>query len=526
MSTEEADSEPKSHSKRRNLTAQGGTVASMTLLSRISGFLRDVVLSHFFGASGAADAFFVAFRIPNFFRRLFGEGAFAQAFVPVLNEYQTARERQALIGFVKVLSGDFSLILLLICSLGVVGAPVLVMLFAPGFWQQDGRMELATRMLYITFPYLGFISLTAFAGSILNSFHRYAIPAFTPVLLNLSLILAALVAAPLFQQPVMALAWGVLVAGLVQLLFQFPALKRVEMLRLPRIDWQEPGVRKVGRLLIPAVLGASAGQVNALIDTIMASLLVTGSISWLYYSDRLMELPLGMIAIALGTVLLPNLSRLHAEGQQQAFGETIEWGLKIGALFGVPAALALYVLALPMIATIFLHGEMTAFDAAMASYSLKAFAVGLLGLMLVKIAAPGYFSRQDTRTPVRFTLVAVGVNLCGNIALFYWMGHVGLALTTSAAAIVNGYLLLRGLIRLKLYRPGRVLLFWLGKICLASGGMIWLLLVLSPSDIHWIEMELTARIFQLSMIVVIGAAAYFVLLLVLGIRPADLRHRV
>ncbi len=526
MSTREAESGSDSKPQSRNLASQGGVVASMTLLSRISGFLRDVVLSHFFGASGTADAFFVAFRIPNFFRRLFAEGAFAQAFVPVLNDYQTRKDRAQLVRFVQVMGGDLLLTLVLICALGVAGAPVLVMLFAPGFWQDGARLELATDMVYITFSYLGFISLTAFAGSILNSFHRYAVPAFTPVLLNLSLILAALVAAPLFDRPVMALAWGVVVAGGLQLLFQIPALKRVNMLVTPALDWRDKGVVRVAKLLLPAVVAASAGQINALIDTMIASLLMTGSISWLYYSDRLMELPLGLVAIALGTVLLPNLSRLHSEERGQAFGETLEWGLKMGILLGLPAVLGLYVLASPLIVSIFLHGEMTALDAAMSALSLKTYAPGLLGLMLVKITAPGYFSRQDTVTPLKIGLVAIGVNLIGNLALFHWMGHVGLALATSAAAIVNGYLLLRGLMQQKLYRPGRELAKWSGKVVLAGVVLVVVISWLVPPDADWLVMSSLSRISHLSVIIVSGATAYFVLLLVLGLRPSDLRHRV
>ena len=302
----------------QNVTAQGGVVAGMTLLSRISGFGRDMVLANFFGASEVADAFFVAFRIPNFFRRLFAEGAFNQAFVPVLTRYK-ARTVAELRLFVAVVAGNLTLALLFVVIAGVVLAPGLVAVFAPGFAGDEQRFALTTDMLRITFPYLGFISLTAFAGALQNSQHRYAIPAFTPVLLNLTLISAMLFAADLFTNPVFALAWGVFAAGLVQLLFQFPSIWRLNLVVAPRVSTRHEGAKQVGRLLVPAVLAASVSQINTLIDTILASTLLTGSISWLYYSDRLMELPIGLVAVALGTVLLPNLSRLDAAGSARNF---------------------------------------------------------------------------------------------------------------------------------------------------------------------------------------------------------------
>ena len=362
MSTDSSESSAADAGPSRDLSKQGGVVAGMTLASRISGFVRDVVLSNFFGATGVADAFFVAFRIPNFFRRLFAEGAFSQAFVPVASGYVERGDRAALVRFVKVMGGDFALLLTIISVLGVFAADWLIALFAPGFWNDDGRLTLAGDMLRVTFPYLGFISLTAFAAGLLNSHHHYAVPAFTPVLLNLCLIAAALWGTPLFAEPVMALAWGVLVAGIVQWLFQLPALARIELLVTPVINWQHEGVRRVGKLMLPAVFAASVSQINALVGTILASLLVTGSISWLYYSDRLLELPIGLVAIAIGTVLLPNLSRLHAAGSTEQFSRSLEWGMRMGALFGAPAAAALYLLALPLITTIFFHGAMTRLD--------------------------------------------------------------------------------------------------------------------------------------------------------------------
>ncbi len=497
----------------------------MTMLSRVSGFARDVVLSHFFGAAGIADAFFVAFRIPNFFRRLFAEGAFAQAFVPALAEYRSG-ERQVLDRFVAAVTGNLLLVLALVTVVGVLGAAWLTVLFAPGFVGDDARLAIATDMLRVTFPYLALISLTAYAGALLNSFHRYAVPAFTPVLLNAVLILAALVGAPLFDRPVMALAWGALAAGVVQLLFQFPALQRLHLLQPPRMDWTDPGVRKVGRLFVPAAFAASVNQINGLIGTILASLLATGSISWLYYADRLMELPIGLVAVALGTVLLPNLSRLHADGDREGFAATLDWGLRMGVLLGVPASTALFVLATPLIATIYQHGAFSTTDVAMVAAALQAFAVGLPALVLVKIAAPGFFARQDARTPFRYAAVSVAVNVSFSLAVFWWLHHVGLALATSVAAIVNVVLLLRGLVRRGDYAWTRRLRQTVAAALVGSAvmgaGLVWL----APVADNWIAAPAFTRVGMLAAAVIGGVSVYLVTVLAMGVRPSDLQHRV
>jgi putative peptidoglycan lipid II flippase len=509
----------------QRLDRQGGVVASMTMTSRLSGFVRDMVLSHFFGATPVADAFFVAFRIPNFFRRLFAEGAFSQAFVPVLAAYRMREPAPEMRRFVAVMSGNFGCVMLTISLLGVVGAPLFVLLFAPGFHDDPARAGLTGAMLRVTFPYLGFISLTAFAGALLNSFHRFAIPAFTPVWLNLTLIFAALVAAPAFSTPVMALAWGVFAAGLIQLLFQIPALRGIGMLMRPQIDFTHPGVRRVTVLMVPAVFAGSVSQINALVDTMIASLLTPGSISWLYYSDRLMELPIGVVAVTIATVLLPNLSRLHAGAHGAAFAQTFDWGLRTCVLFAIPAAAALYVLSVPLMATIFLHGAMTAHDVRMASLSLDAFAAGLVGFALVKVAAPAYFSREDTRTPFRIAVVAVIVNIVLSLALFRWMGHVGVALATTSAAIVQSYLLLRGVIATGVYRPGRALGVSVLRVLCASAAMVALLKGLAPADLQWLAAPIGQRAVWLAGLSLLGLASYALVLWLSGVRPRDLRHR-
>jgi putative peptidoglycan lipid II flippase len=509
----------------QNVTAQGGVVSGMTLLSRISGLIRDMVLSYFLGAQNIADAFFVAFRIPNFFRRLFAEGAFNQAFVPVLARYRGVGPDELKI-FVRIIEGNLIIALTPVIAIGMLFAPVVVMVFAPGFSADGVRFTLASDMVRVTFPYLGFISLTALAGAVLNSHHRYAIPAFTPVLLNLSLIGAVLFAADLFATPVYALAWGVLVAGALQLAFQAPALQRLGLLVAPRVSVTHPGARQVGRLLLPAVFAASVSQINALIDTILASTLITGSISWLYYSDRLLELPIGLVAVALGTVLLPNLSRLDAMGAREQFSRTLDWGMRMGILLGVPAAAALYTLSIPLIATIFLRGALTPLDAMMASLSLQAFAAGLPALVLVKVLAPAYFARQDTATPFRFAAVAVLTNIALNLALFSWMGHVGLALATAAAGWVNALLLLRGVVDEGRYHPGRNLMLTIARAFAATAVMVAALIWLLPASERWLLANDLQRAGWLGVTVLGGGGLYLACLLLFGERLRNMLHRV
>jgi len=514
---------PDRRPKEPGVLRQGIIVSSMTLISRIAGFVRDIVLAGFMGASGVADAFFVAFRIPNFFRRLFAEGAFNQAFVPVLMRYRELGGAE-LREFVAVMAGNLTLVLVVLVLTGVIFAPWVTTLFAPGF-VDDPRFEIAAELLRITFPYIGFISLVAFTAAILNAHQRYAAAAFTPVLLNLVMILAVFIGVKWFEGSIQVLAWGVFVAGLLQWLFLQPALRGVDLLVWPRPSARHPGAKQVGRLLIPALLAASVGQINALIDSVLASLLETGSVSWLYYADRLLELPIGLVAVALGTVLLPNLSRLDAKGQGAAFARLLDWGLGLGVLLALPAAVALYFLAVPLLASLFLHGEMRVYDVTMAALALQVFAAGLVPMVLVKVLAPAFFAQQDTRTPFRIAMVAIAANIVINLMVFRWFGHVGLALGTTISAFINAGLLWRGLVHRGVWSPDRAFTRLGSRAVIASLAMVIALLLASPADQMWLEASHSTRVLWISAATGGGIVVYVLSLLLTGIRRGDLIHR-
>ncbi len=494
------------------------------MLSRILGFVRDLVFAHWFGASAATDAFFVAFKIPNFLRRLFAEGSFSVAFVPILTEYRTKRNKLELQTFTDHMAGSLGLVVLLVSLVGVVAAPILVMIFAPGFWNEsEGKYELTVEMLTLTFPYLFFITMTAFAGSILNTYNRFWVPAFTPVLLNLSLIGCAIWLSPMMERPIVALAWGVLVAGVVQFMFQLPFLWRVKLFPRPRVAFKDPGVVRVMRLMIPALFGVSVSQINLLLDTLIASFLVSGSISWLYYSDRLMEFPVGVLGVALGTVILPTLSRRHAENSPQAFSRTLDWALRLNILFGLPAAVGLFLLAGPMLATLFFSDAFDHHDVEMATKSLMAYAPGLMAIMLIKVLAPGFYGRQDTRTPVRIGVIAMSVNMVLNIILVFPLAHAGLALATTISSGLNAYLLFRALIKGRIYSPTAGWAALLLRTLLASSAMglfIWW----GAGDLsEWLAGSGTSRVWWLAGLIASAVMVYFLTLFLLGARPGHFR---
>lgn len=505
-------------------------VSGMTLLSRVFGLLRDITLATVFGASGGMDAFIIAFKIPNFMRRLFAEGAFSQAFVPVFSEYKEKRSREQLQDLVNHVAGKLGGILLLTTALGSMAAPLLAMVFAPGFFLHDAeRFQLTWEMLRITFPYLFFIALTAFAGGILNSFNRFAIPAFTPILLNLCMIGAALWLAPFFDPPLMALAWGVALAGLLQFLIQLPYLKKLGLIPRPRFKRHHEGVSKILKLMLPAIIGSSVAQINLLLDTVIASFLVAGSVSWLYYSDRLLEFPLGILGIAAATVILPALSKQYARQSTEEFNQTLNWAIQLMLIIALPASIGLFLLAGPILSTLFQHGMFTASDTYMASLSLMAYMVGLPGFIMIKILAPGYYSRQDTRTPVRIAIIAMITNMVLNIAfvvpmviLEYEAPHVGLALATSLAAYLNAFMLYRGLRQSGVFTPASSWPKLLTQITVAIVCMGLVLIQLTPALVNWGGWTLLDRIERITGLIIIASTVYFAVLLLLGLRPRHL----
>lgn len=505
----------------RSTAVTGG----MTVISRVSGLIRDMLFASLIGAGAgvAADAFYVAFRIPNFLRRVFGEGALSQAFVPVLSEYRAYRAAAESRLFVDHMTGVLALVLFVITLLGMLAAPVLVTVLAPGFLDDPEKYNLTVTMLRIVFPYLLFISLVALAAGILNTHGRFGVAAFTPVLLNLSLIGAALWLAPRMEQPVIGLAWGVFIAGAAQLLFQIPFLQRIGMLPRPRLARAHEGVKRVVRLMLPAIFGVSVAQVNLLVNTLLASFLVTGSVSWLYYADRLMEFPLGVFGIALATVILPSLSEKHVRTSPEEFSHLLDWGLRWVVVIGMPASVGLAVLSGPVLATLFHFGAFTGRDVVMSAQALMAFAVGLVGFILVKVLAPGFYARQDTKTPMQIGVIALGANIGLSLALVYPLRHVGLAAAISLSAWVNAALLFHRLRGQGVYQalPGwRV---FLTRAALATAVMGALIVWGTQGLDAWLAAPPLARGARLAFWIATGIMVYGAVLFLTGMRPDHLK---
>ena len=508
-----------------NLLRALATVSSLTFVSRILGFVRDALIARLFGAGLATDAFFVAFRLPNLLRRLFAEGAFSQAFVPILSEYKSREGPEAAHDLVNRVASLLSLVLLLLSVVGIAIAPLIIYFTAPGFSAEPAKFELTVAMLRVTFPYILFISLVSLAGGVLNTWSRFAIPAFTPSLLNLCFIAGALWLAPYFDPPAMVLAWSVLAGGVAQLALQLPALARIGMLPRPRNPFGHPGVRRVLLLMAPAVLGVSVAQVSLLINTIFASFLPTGSVSWLYYADRLMEFPTGLLGVALGTVLLPSLSKLHSLEQPAEYGRLLDWGLRLTLLLAVPAAAALAVLAVPLVSTLFHYGRFDANDVAMTRHALMAYAVGLPGLILVKVLAPGFYARQNIRTPVKIALVTLAATQLMNALLVLPLAHAGLALSIGLGACLNALLLYRGLRRNGIYAPEPGWPGFAARVLLAAVAMCAGLAMAAGPASWWLAASAPARVLALGGLVAGGAAVYFAVLHLSGIRLAQFARK-
>lgn len=478
------------------------------------------------------DAFFVAQRIPNMLRRFFAEGAFSAGFVPVMARYREQHDHDETREYIGAMAGTFGVILFIVTAVGVIAAPLLVFVVAPGFVSDGGDFDLAALMLRFTFPYLFFISLTAFAAGILNTYGKFAVPAFTPVILNVALIGAAIWLAPMLDEPIMALAYAVLIAGLCQLLFQLPFLAKLRALPRPKWGLRNKGVRRAFKLMLPAIFGSSVGQINVLLSGIVASLLPVGSISYLYYSDRLMEFPLGLFGIALATVTLPYLSRLWANDDKSQFAATLDWSMRLALLIAVPAAAGLVILAVPLVVTLFHGGEFDVRSVNMTTLALRAYAMGLVGFSFVKVLVPAFFAREDTMTPVRLGFVALGVNLLIGVSSAWYLTsrefagpHVGLAFATSVAAILNAALLYRDLRRTGVvqHSPGWLLL--VGRVLLANVAMCVVLLQLNRPIEWWLANSNSDRALQVAILVIVGAGVYFLALVALGLRPSQFKLR-
>ena len=514
------------------LARKTSIVGGMTLISRILGLVRDVVFARYFGARIVMDAFLVANRIPNMLRRFFAEGAFSAGFVPVMARYRENHDHEEAREFIDAVSGTFGAVLFLVTLVGVIAAPLLVLVVAPGFVGEGGDLDLAALMLRFTFPYLLFVSLTAFAGGILNTYGRFGVPALTPVILNIVLIAAAIWLSPRLDQPIMALAYAVFIAGICQLLFQLPFLAKIHALPRPKWAPAHKGVKRAFKLMVPAIFGSSAAQINVLLGGIIASMLPVGSISYLYFSDRLMEFPLGIFSIALGTVTLPYLSRLWAKEDRTTFSQTLDWSLKLALLIAVPAAIGLFALAEPLVAALFYGGVFDENAVRMTALALRAYALGLVGFSFVKILAPAYFAREDTKTPVRIALLALLVYLILSVGLAGFMlvndiagPHAGLAAATSVAAILNAVLLYRGLLRdqILLHSGGWSLL--LLRVVLANGVMYLVLDQLYRPLEWWLSVSFTGRMSWLALTIAVAVGSYFLALLVMGTRLSQFRLR-
>ena len=504
-------------------------VSAMTMLSRVLGLVRDIVLMNVFGAGKDFDTFVVAFRIPNFFRRLFAEGAFSQAFIPILTEYKTTKLHTEVQILISRVFGCLLLAMSTLTLIAMIAAPAILYLYAPGFHSDPVKFDLAVDMFRLTIPYLMFMSLTAFASSILNSYGSFASPAFSPVLLNLAMIAGAWLLTPYMAEPIMALGWAVVVAGILQLAIQIPELWKKKLLIPPKVDFKHEGVDRILKLMLPALFGVSVTQINLLLNTIWASFMQDGSVSWLYSAERMTELPLGLIGVAIGTVILPSLSMSKAEEDQAKFRRMLDWGARIIVLVGVPASIALFMLSTPIIQALFQHGAFDVRDTQMTAMALQCMSGGVLAFMLIKVFAPGFYAIQDTKTPVRVGLIAVATNAILNVIfigifkLIDWQAeHMALAIASSGSALVNAgmlyfYLHKRDIFRFGAHWKKLFMQFAVANIVMIAAlwyGLTWY----DGNASQWL------RVVEVVGLCILGVLAYTVGLLVTGFRPRQLKH--
>ena len=499
-------------------------VGGWTFISRVAGLIRDIFTTNLLGASFFHDIFVVVLKIPNVFRKLFAEGAFSQAFIPIYSEYIGRKDDKDSQDFLNALFGILLSALFIFTALALLFAPIFILIFAPGFYFDIQKQDLAVSLLRIMFPYLALISLVAFAAGIQNSHNKFSIPAITPLIFNLSLIGSAWLVAPKIDIPVMALAWGVLLAGFLQLLFQIAPLATIKKIPIPKIDFQNPGVKKFFILILPAIVAGGIAQINLLIDTIFASLLITGSPTWLYVSDRLIQFPMGIFAIAIGTVLLPSLSKAYAQKEIQAYTEQLEHAFKLVFFLAIPSLIGLVLFASPLLATLFQRGAFLWSDVQQASLSLIAFSFGLPFFMAMKVLVPAFFSRQNTKTPMLIAFLSLLINVCLNylLAFYFGLGHLGLAIASSISAIVSVIILSFILKRDGLISFTGILSTFSLKVLIASVALISFLSIFN----QYFDFELfsqTQRLLHLVAAVIGSLIIYFGSSFILGVRPADFK---
>lgn len=519
----------------KKLLKSGILVSGLTLVSRILGLIRDMIVASVLGAGAMSDVFLFANRIPNFLRRLFAEGAFSKAFVPVLAEYNADNDLNKTREFVAKVSGSLGVIVSIVTLVAMVGSPVIAALFGTGWfvdWLNNGaeaeKFTQASFLLKITFPYLWFITFVALSGAVLNTLGKFGVMAFSPVLLNVAIIAMALFGSDYFSSPDIALAWGIFLGGLLQFLFQIPFMKKAGLLVKPRWAWNDEGVKKVRTLMLPALFGVSVTQINLLLNQIIASFLVTGSITWLYYSDRLIEFPLGIFGIAISTVVLPTLSRIAKkkdidENQRKVeFQSTMDWGVRMVLLLGIPAMIGIAVLAQPMIMTIFMRGKFGLSDVIASSHALWIMCFGLNSYMLISILANGFYANQNTKTPVKIGLIATVSNMCFSV-LAIPFGYLGLAMASALSAAVNAGLLYRQLSKQAIYHISRRTVIFVLKLLIAGLIMGGVVHYFCPDLQSWYAMSTLLKVYWLLWLIVLAAICYFAMLLILGIRKQDLR---
>lgn len=506
----------------KSLLKTTSTVSFMTLISRIMGFVRDIICAQVFGATAAYDAFLLAFKIPNFLRRFVGEGALSQAFVPILSEYHATRPKEEVQNLIDKVAGNLTLVLFIITAIGCIAAPLLILICAPGFAHDGSRAELATRLLRITFPYIFFISLTSFLSAILNTYGRFASPAFAPVLLNVALIFATVFICPYFVNPVMGLAWGVLLGGILQLLFQWPFVRRLNLMPRFKIDWKDAGAVRVMKLMLPALLGASVMQINLLVGTVFASFLPIGSLSWLYYTDRLLEFPSGIFGVALATVILPHLSTHYANKSAQNFSNSIDWALRWTLLIGLPSSIGLIMLAPAIVTTLFQYGAFSENDVWMTALSLRTLSIGLIAFIITKVLVSAFYARQNTRFPVYIAIASIVMNVIFSLLLMGPLAHAGLTLATSLASVVNVVILLGTLWRSKIYSFRKGWGLFMARLGVANAMMSIFLWQVTPAFESWLSFSVANRSLWLGTLIIGSVVIFFACLWISGVRKPHL----